>query len=167
MSDKRSACAGLLLFSLASAGFFCFLMYTGLCQYTLPGNFFSVPSLSTFSFLWEFFFLVTIVGAAFVCRADPKHHPRSACFSAEKKRALRTYVFQMLIHLFWPVLFFYLHLRLLSFFLLLFLILLMLLTCLRFWEICRTAGLLQLPCLLWLFFAAYLNLSVYRCLLPD
>ena len=71
------------------------------------------------------------------------------------------YYLQLFVNLLWPLFFFVLQWRLFAFFWLLLLIGLVIVMIIRFYRNHRGAGLLQLPYLLWLFFAAYLNLSIY------
>ena len=76
-------------------------------------------------------------------------------------RALRLYLVQLGFCFFWGSLFFGLGARFAAFVWLLLLLGLALVCCLLFWHIHRRAGALLLPYLLWLLFAAYLNLSLW------
>ena len=71
------------------------------------------------------------------------------------------YYAQLVVNAFWSIFFFNLGWRLFSFLWILLLIVLVVTMILRFFRRNRVAGLLQIPYLLWLFFAAYLNLSFY------
>ncbi len=71
------------------------------------------------------------------------------------------YYLQLFVNLLWPLFFFVLQWRLFAFFWLLLLIGLVIVMIIRFYRNHKGAGLLQIPYLLWLFFAAYLNLSIY------
>lgn len=77
-----------------------------------------------------------------------------------KKRALTVYGVSLLINLLWPLFFFRLGLYSFAFVWLLLLLLAVLLCCVLFYYIDERAGKLLVPYLLWLFFAAYLNLGV-------
>lgn len=79
----------------------------------------------------------------------------------DRGRALRLYLVQVIVNVLWPLLFFRLEWRLLAFFWLLFLIALVLLTMVAFYQIDKTAFWLMVPYLLWISFAAYLNLGFY------
>ena len=70
------------------------------------------------------------------------------------------YWIQLAFNFFWTLIFFNLGMYLLAFFWLLALIMLVAWMILRFRTIDRTAALLQVPYLLWLIFAGYLNLSI-------
>lgn len=74
---------------------------------------------------------------------------------------LDVYYFQLFFNAMWPIIFFVFKLRLLAFIWLLVLIVLVIIMIVRFYKINKGAGLLQIPYLLWLIFAAYLNLGTY------
>ena len=77
-----------------------------------------------------------------------------------KRRALTVYGVQLVINLLWPLFFFRLGWYTFAFIWLLLLIAAVLLCRMLFRYIERRAGDLLLPYLIWLFFAAYLNLGV-------
>lgn len=79
----------------------------------------------------------------------------------EKSQALSTYGYQLLVNFLWPVFFFNFQWYFFSF---LWLAFLWILTAKMIWEfgqISKTAALLNIPYLLWLSFAGYLNLGVW------
>lgn len=71
------------------------------------------------------------------------------------------YYSQLIVNLLWPIAFFILNWRLFSFFWILLLIGLVINMIIQFYNKNQLAGLLQIPYLIWLIFAAYLNLGVY------
>lgn len=77
-----------------------------------------------------------------------------------KRRALTVYAVQLGINMLWPLVFFRLDWYVFAFIWLLLLILAVLLCYTLFRYIVKRAGDLLLPYLIWLFFAAYLNLGV-------
>ena len=77
-----------------------------------------------------------------------------------KRRALTVYAVQLVINLLWPLFFFRLGWYTFAFIWLLLLIAAVLLCRMLFRYIEKRAGDLLLPYLIWLFFAAYLNLGV-------
>lgn len=77
----------------------------------------------------------------------------------DKRQALILYGAQLLVNMLWPLFFFRLDAYLLAFVWLLLLIDLVVLTAKSFSNIDGTAGKLFLPYLIWLVFAAYLNLA--------
>ena len=79
----------------------------------------------------------------------------------EAKQPLAVYVIQLAMNFMWPVFFFSLGAYLFSFIWLIILWAFSLAMIIMFYRVNKTAGLLQIPYLLWLTFAAYLNLSAY------
>ena len=71
------------------------------------------------------------------------------------------YYWQLAVNALWSIIFFILKLRLFAFFWIILLIILVITMILRFYNKNRTAGLLQIPYLIWLVFAAILNLSIF------
>lgn len=80
---------------------------------------------------------------------------------SQKKSALLVYVLQLAVNFIWSILFFNLNAYLLCFFVIIILWLLILSMILKFKEINKTAAYLQIPYLLWVTFAGYLNLMIY------
>lgn len=78
-----------------------------------------------------------------------------------KKAALKIYAIQLVVNFFWPIIFFNFSLYLFAFVWLLLLVLLVIIMIYVFWGINKTAAILNIPYLLWLLFAAYLNFGVY------
>ena len=85
----------------------------------------------------------------------------SAASGNRRQRALNLYLIQLGFNFFWSSLFFGLGAWFGAFLWLLLLLGLSLICCLLFWHIDRRAGVLLLPYLLWLLFAAYLNLALW------
>lgn len=75
--------------------------------------------------------------------------------------ALTVYSIQLAANFIWPIVFFNLQLFLPSFILLIVLWLLILLMILIFSKINKTAAILQIPYILWVTFAGYLNLGIW------
>lgn len=71
------------------------------------------------------------------------------------------YYSQLVVNLLWPILFFVLEWRLIAFLWIILLIVLVINMIIKFYNKNKLAGLLQIPYLIWLIFAAYLNLGVY------
>lgn len=78
-----------------------------------------------------------------------------------KKSALRTYLTQLTVNFFWPLIFFGLQWRLLAFWVILLLWVLIYFTIKKFSKIDELAADLLLPYILWVTFAAYLNLGAF------
>lgn len=71
------------------------------------------------------------------------------------------YYLQLFVNALWSIFFFIFKWRLFAFFWILLLIVLVYLMIKRFYSRNKVAGLLQLPYLLWIIFASFLNLTVY------
>jgi len=79
-----------------------------------------------------------------------------------KERAIRVYGLQLLVNFLWPTFFFNFRWYGFSFFWLLLLWFLVIVMISRFREISRLAAYMNIPYLLWLTFAAYLNWGIWR-----
>ena len=84
---------------------------------------------------------------------------KSNSLLTEKQKNI--YYLQLFVNYLWPIFFFVFDWRLFSFLWILLLIVLVVIMIKEFYEKNKTAGLLQIPYLLWLVFAAVLNFSVY------
>lgn len=114
------------------------------------------PKLSPPSFLfpivWGLLFALMGIGAARIYLAAP---------SANRSRGLNLFVAQLVVNFFWSLIFFNARAYGFAFLWLLLLLLLVILMTLTYKETDKAAALLQLPYLLWLLFAAYLNFGVW------
>ncbi len=79
----------------------------------------------------------------------------------KKNSALLFYGIQLFFNFLWPIFFFRFEAYLFAFFWLIGLWLLIIITTVKFFGVRKSAGILMLPYLLWVTFAAYLNLSIY------
>ena len=73
----------------------------------------------------------------------------------------QVYYLQLVINALWSIFFFSLEWRLFSFFWIIALIIAVIAMIREFYVRDKVAGLLQIPYLIWLLFAAYLNLAIY------
>lgn len=133
---------------------------TGLLSSFLTGNFSMLyqgvnrpafaPPAWLFPVVWSILYVLMGVSAYMVGESD----------SDMKSSALRVYYLQLAVNFLWSPLFFVFKFYWFSFFWLLLLWVLVLIMIIRFSKINKTAAYLQIPYLIWLTFAAYLNLSV-------
>ena len=110
------------------------------------------PPAIVFPVVWSILYALMGIGAARI---------RLAPESPERDRSLLMYLLQLSVNFFWSILFFQLQAfgaALVWLFLLWVLILWMIVS---FSKVDRAAALLQIPYLLWVTFAAYLNLGVW------
>ncbi len=111
------------------------------------------PPAFLFPIVWTILYVLMGVSSAIIYNSDAD--------KKEKTQALFVYALQLVANFFWSILFFNERLLLASFVLLLLLWSLILLMIVRFWKISKAAALLQIPYLLWVTFAGYLNLGIF------
>jgi benzodiazapine receptor len=78
------------------------------------------------------------------------------------RRALTLFMIQLVLNVLWSILFFGLHSPLAALLEILLLWVMIMLTMIAFFKISRAAGLLFLPYILWVSFAAVLNFAIFR-----
>ena len=105
-----------------------------------------------FPVVWTILFALMGISAARIYLAPA---------SKERSRGLNLFIAQLVVNFFWSPIFFNLQAFGFSFFWLLMLWGLVLWMIFTFWKVDSTAAKLQIPYLLWLTFAAYLNLGVW------
>ena len=106
-----------------------------------------------FPFVWTALYALMGVGMAQVARYGKR---------SEISKAQRLFLTQLAVNFLWPLIFFNAQAYGFALLWLLLLWMLVLAMALEFGEQYRSAGLLQIPYLLWLTFAAYLNFTVWR-----
>ena len=109
------------------------------------------PPALVFPIVWSILYAVMGFGAARVYQSRQ---------SDARTTGIRIYLVQLAFNFFWSIIFFNLQAFGFAFVWLLFLLVTVLLCCVLFYYIDERAGKLLVPYLLWLFFAAYLNLGV-------
>lgn len=105
-----------------------------------------------FPVVWGILYALMGVGAGLVALTPA---------SPQRSRGLNLMVIQLIVNFFWPLLFFNAQAYGFAFFWLLLLLILVLLMTLSFRQTSPLAALLQIPYLLWLLFALYLNGAVW------
>lgn len=109
------------------------------------------PPAAVFPVVWTILYLLMGISAYLITISD----------SSYRGTALKFYFLQLAVNFLWPLLFFNWSAYGFAFLWLVFLWILILLTVLSFYKINKTAACLQIPYLLWVAFAGYLNLGVY------
>ena len=110
------------------------------------------PPMIVFPIVWGILYLLLGVGAARIYLAPP---------SKERSRGLNLFVAQLIVNFFWSLIFFNAQAFGFAFLWLLLLWVLVLAMILTFRKVDPLAAWLQVPYLLWLTFAAYLNFGVW------
>ena len=107
-----------------------------------------------FPVVWSVLYVLMGISAALV-------YTNENAGPAEKRRALKIYGLQLLVNFFWTLIFFNLRNWLFAFIWLVLLWILIIVMIVRFVRIKPIAGWLQIPYLLWVTFAGYLNFMIY------
>ncbi len=110
----------------------------------------SPPSI-LFPIVWGILYLLMGISSYFIYISN----------SHIKKSALTLYAVQLVVNFIWPILFFNVQNYLFSFIWLVLLWILVLFMVILFYKIKPLAGVLQIPYLVWITFAGYLNLAIY------
>lgn len=105
-----------------------------------------------FPVVWTILYVLMGVGMAIVWRETS---------GRERRRATEAWALQLAVNFFWTIIFFRLEARLFAFFWLLLLLVLAARMTHIFNEHSAVAGKLQIPYLIWLAFAGYLNFAVW------
>lgn len=104
-----------------------------------------------FPIVWSILFILMGISSYLVYISDSKN----------KTKALIIYAVQLVFNFFWTIIFFNMQSYLFAFIWLVILWILIIAMIVSFWKISKPAALLQIPYLLWVTFAGYLNLGVY------
>ncbi len=110
------------------------------------------PAAAAFPIVWTILYALMGIGAARVSLSGK---------SAVRNRSLNIFVAQLVVNFFWSLFFFNIQAFGFSYLWLLLLIVLVAWMTYLFWRADSLAGILQLPYLLWVIFASYLNLGVW------
>ncbi len=111
---------------------------------------FSPPSI-VFPIAWSILYTLMAISAYIVFQSDCNN----------KSEALTSYYIQLGVNFVWPLLFFNLQAFFISFLWLILLVVLVILMILQFYKCKPLSAYLQIPYLLWLLFATYLNFSIF------
>lgn len=109
------------------------------------------PPSFVFPIVWTILYILMGISSYLIYQSD----------SSTKSKSLILYSIQLIFNFIWPIIFFNGGIYLFSLVWLVILWVLVLLMIISFYKINKTAAYLQIPYLLWLTFAAYLNLSIY------
>ena len=163
MTKKQSILSLLLSFLLVGAvsGLSALLTREGMKSYeTIVKPPLSPPGI-VFPIVWSILFALMAISAWMVLRALAQSYSIKGALCSE---AMLLYFAQLAVNFFWPVFFFRFGWRLFALIWLIWLILLIVLVwrmVRAFWRVLPAAGALQIPYLVWLLFAAYLNTGVW------
>lgn len=105
-----------------------------------------------FPIVWGILYALMGISAYLVYSSD--------ALPKEKQNAMTLYAFQLAVNFMWSIVFFRFELIALSVAVILLLLILVICMIVVFFRICRVSAYLNLPYLLWLAFAAYLNIGI-------
>lgn len=125
--------------------------YAGMSKYEEAAHPYLTPPSWLFPVVWSILFILMAYGAARIYDSG----------NTEMPKAIFVYFLQLTLNFWWCVLFFGFGLYLFAFIWLLLLWASVLVMIILFYRTDRLSGLIQIPYLLWLSFAAYLNLAIY------
>ena len=142
-----------LLIPLAVGSIAAFITRDGIDTYQMMKTPFLAPPAWLFPIVWTILYI--LMGLSFYWIMSTESSQK------EKEKAILLYEYQLVVNFLWPTFFFSFEWYLFSFLWLVLLWILVLLMILSFWKIDKRAAIINLPYLLWLTFAAYLNLAVW------
>lgn len=119
-------------------------------KYNLP---LLAPPGFIFPIVWTILFILMGISAYIIFTSDAE--------SREKTNALFLYGLQLVLNFFWSIIFFNMDMLFFSFIWIIFLWITVFFMFISFKNINKLAGYLQIPYLVWLTFAAYLNLGIF------
>jgi len=140
-----------ILIPLAVGGFSALITMNGFKEYALMQKPALSPPAWLFPVVWTFLYILMGISAYII----------SSSKSESKNQALIIYAVQLFLNFLWPIFFFLMKAYIFSFIWLILLWAFVLAMIIVFYKIDKTAGLIQIPYLVWLSFAGYLNLAVY------
>lgn len=113
----------------------------------------SPPSI-LFPIVWSVLYILMGISAAMIYNTP-------TASESEKRSALYTYALSLIFNFFWSIIFFNMRNFLFAFIWLLVLLFLIARTIVKYYSINSTAAYLQIPYLLWVTFAGYLNFAIW------
>lgn len=107
-----------------------------------------------FPIVWGVLYVLMGISSAMV-------YIKSKELPSGQKTGLGVYFLQLAVNFLWSIIFFSLRAFLFSFIWIILLWILIIIMIIRFYKVSPVAAVLQIPYLLWVTFAAYLNLAIY------
>ena len=104
-----------------------------------------------FPIVWSILYLLMSISCYLIVQSNDK----------DKKEGIILYAIQLVINSLWTLIFFGLGAYLLSFILIIILLIVAIIMLAKFYNINKIAMYINIPYVLWLLFAAYLNLGIY------
>lgn len=114
---------------------------------------FLAPPAWLFPIVWTLLYMLMGLSSYWIMISDAEQK--------DKEKAILLYEYQLAVNFLWPSFFFSFQWYLFAFFWIILLWILVFLMIFSFWKIEKRAAFVNLPYLVWLSFAAYLNLAVW------
>lgn len=153
MKEKTKNIIKCILIPLLVGGISGFLTQGGMKDFNALNQPPLTPPDIVFPIVWTVLFLLMGISAYLVKTADAPEE--------DIAKAMSIYFYQLVVNFLWPVFFFNLQWHLFAFFWLVLLWILVAVMIKRFYAIRPIAGYMNIPYLIWLTFAGYLNLGVW------
>lgn len=109
------------------------------------------PPSIVFPIVWTILFILMGISSYLIYESNDEN----------KSKALLIYGIQLVVNFIWPIFFFILNYRLIALFVIITLLILIIVMIVKFYKINKLAAYLQIPYLIWVIFATYLNLGFY------
>lgn len=143
-----------ILIALAVGGLSALLTKNSMAEYKNINQPPLAPPMILFPIVWSILFILMGISSAIIyTKRDVSHQ--------EAVSGLIIYVLQLIVNFFWSIIFFNMRAYLFAFIWLLLLLILIIMMIVQFRKISPAAAYLQIPYLLWVTFAGYLNFMIY------
>lgn len=143
-----------ILIALAVGGLSAFLTKNSMAEYKNINQPPLAPPMILFPIVWSILFILMGISSAIIYTKRDVNHQ-------EAVSGLIIYVLQLIVNFFWSIIFFNMRAYLFAFIWLLLLLILIIMMIVQFRKISPAAAYLQIPYLLWVTFAGYLNFMIY------
>lgn len=131
-------------------GFFSFFTMNNMDTFEELSKPIDVPGV-VFPIVWSILYLLMSISYYIVSNSNSKY----------KDEAKTAYIVQLIINSLWSLIFFGFEAYLLAFIWIIILLISVIIMIVNFYKVNKTAAYLQIPYVLWIIFAGYLNLGIY------
>lgn len=139
----------IILITFVVGSFFSIFTMNNMDTYKEISKPFEVPSI-VFPIVWTILYFLMSISCYVISESDDEN----------RKKALTIYAIQLIFNSLWTLIFFGFGNYVLSFVWIVILDILVIYMIIEFYKINKRAGLLQIPYLIWIIFASYLNLMI-------
>lgn len=140
-----------LLISLGVGGLSAFITMGSMDIYKFLDKPPLAPPAIVFPVIWTILYILMGISSYLIYESNNEN----------KQSGLSIYGLQLLVNFIWPIFFFILNYRLIALFIIVLLLILIIIMIIKFYKINKLAAYLQIPYLIWVVFATYLNFGFY------